>query len=230
MKKNTYVQFENGFFEKIIKNKRIEMLNLIKKEINISEIKDLLDIGTTEDNVLGSSNIFCHMLDKIPIHKSISNQRITNKRFKLCLNKSITSDFKQEEINSMRSDLVMSSATIEHVGHLNNQICKVRNMISLSKKYIVITTPNRFFPIEVHTKLPFIHWLPKKIFRKILLLLGMSYFAEEKNLNLLDRSELNQILNSFSKEINYTIYNISLIGFVSNFLVICKVKSINNKI
>lgn len=103
-------------------------------------------------------------------------------------------------------------------------------MISLSKKYIVITTPNRFFPIEVHTKLPFIHWLPKKIFRKILLLLGMSYFAEEKNLNLLDRSELNQILNSFSKEINYTIYNISFIGFVSNFLVICKVKSINNKI
>ena len=230
MKKNTYVQFENGFFEKIIKNKRIEMLNLIKKEINISEIKDLLDIGTTEDNVLGSSNIFCHMLDKIPVHKSISNQRIANKRFKLCLNKSITSDFKQEEINSMRSDLVMSSATIEHVGHLNNQICKVRNMISLSKKYIVITTPNRFFPIEVHTKLPFIHWLPKKIFRKILLLLGMSYFAEEKNLNLLDRSELKQILNSFSKEINYTIYNISLIGFVSNFLVICKVKSINNKI
>ena len=36
--------------------------------------KDLLDIGTTEDSSAGSSNIFCKMLNKIKIHKSISNQ------------------------------------------------------------------------------------------------------------------------------------------------------------
>ena len=52
----------------------------------------------------------------------------------------------------------------------------------------------------------------------------MDYFAREKNLNLLDISELKKILDTFSREISYKIYNIYFLGFVSNFLVICKVK------
>jgi len=27
-------------------------------------------------------------------------------------------------------------------------------------RHVFVTTPNRFFPIEVHTLLPFAHWLP----------------------------------------------------------------------
>lgn len=225
MNKNTYVQFENNFFEKIIKNKRLEMFNILKKKINIYKLKELLDIGTTNDSDLKSSNIFCNMLEVVPIHKSISDQIIKNKRFKIFTNKSITSNFTKKEISQLKSDLVISSATIEHVGSLKNQIKKVNNMIKLSRKYIVITTPNRFFPIEVHTKLPLIHWLPKNIFRKILLLLGMSYFAYEKNLNLLDKADLHNILANFSKKINYKIYNIKFLGFVSNFFVIGELKN-----
>jgi hypothetical protein len=224
MNTNTYVQFENIFFEKIIKNKRLEMFNILKKKINIYKLKELLDIGTTNDSDLKSSNIFCNMLEVVPIHKSISDQIIKNKRFKICTNKSITSNFTKKEISKLKADLVISSATIEHVGSLKNQIKKVNNMIKLSRKYIVITTPNRFFPIEVHTKLPLIHWFPKNIFRKILLLLRMSYFAYEKNLNLLDKTDLHNILANFSKKINYKIYNIKFLGFVSNFFVIGELK------
>jgi len=224
MKKNTYVQFENTFFERIINQKRMEMFKLVCKKINISKINDLLDIGTTNDSKLSSSNFFCRMFDKIPKHKSISNQKINNSRFERCLKKSITSNFSKKEINILKSDLVISSAVIEHVGNFKNQTNKVRNMIQLSKKYVIITTPNRFFPVEVHTKLPLIHWLPKKMFRKILLSLRMDYFACEKNLNLLDISELKKILDTFSREISYKIYNIRFLGFVSNFLVICEVK------
>jgi hypothetical protein len=224
MKKNLYIQFETNFFDKIINKKRIEMVHLVKKYIKISKIQSLLDIGTTEDLSADSSNIFCKMLYKVKIHKSISNQKIKNKRFKLCIKKSITSDFSKEIISNFKSDLVISSATIEHVGSLKNQINKVRNMISLSKKYVVISTPNRFYPIELHTKLPLLHWLPKNIFRKVLLFLNMGYFADEKNLNLLDKSELKKILNIFSQKIDYKIYNIRFLGFVSNFLVICKIK------
>ena len=224
MKKNLYIQFETSFFDKIINKKRIEMIDLIKNNIKISKIKDLLDIGTTKDSSAGSSNIFCKMLDKIKIHKSISNQKIKNKRFKYCLKKSITSKFSKEIINIFKSDLVVSSATIEHVGSLKNQITKVSNMISLSKEYVVISTPNRFYPIELHTKLPLLHWLPKTLFRKILLLLNMNYFADEKNMNLLSKSDLKKILNIFSQKIDYKIYNIYFLGFVSNFLVICKIK------
>ncbi len=227
MKKKLYIQFENSFFDKIINKKRIEMIKLINKNIKISKIKDLLDIGTTEDSTAKSSNIFCKMLNKIPIHKSISNQIITNKRFKISLKKSITSKFSNKNIKDLKCDLVISSATIEHVGNFKNQVFKVKNMISLSNKYVVITTPNRFYPIELHTKLPLIHWLPKKLFRKILIFLNMNYFADEKNLNLLSKNELKKILNTFSKKIDYKIYNINFLGFVSNFLVICKIKKIS---
>ena len=224
MKKNLYIQFENNFFDKIINKKRIEMVNLLKKKISIKLIKDLLDIGTTQDLSADSSNIFCKMLNNIKIHKSISNQKITNTRFRNCIKKSITSKFSKETINTFKSDLVISSATIEHVGSLKNQIRKVSNMISLSKEYVVISTPNRFYPIELHTKLPLLHWLPKTIFRKILLLLNMKYFADEKNMNLLSKSDLKKILNIFSQKIDYKIHNIYFLGFVSNFLVICKIK------
>ena len=224
MKKNLYIQFETNFFDKIINKKRIEMISLVKKHIKISKIKDLLDIGTTEDSSAGSSNIFCKMLNKIKIHKSISNQKITNKRFKFCLKKSITSKFSKQNIQSFKSDLVISSATIEHVGNLKNQIIKVKNMITLSRKYVVISTPNRFYPLELHTKLPLLHWLPKSLFRKILIFFNMNYFADEKNLNLLSKSDLKKILNIFSKKIDYKIHNIRFLGFVSNYLVICKIK------
>ena len=73
MKKNLYIQYENNFFDKIINRKRVEMVNLIKKKIDICKINDLLDIGTTEDVTANSSNIFCKMFDFIKIHKYISN-------------------------------------------------------------------------------------------------------------------------------------------------------------
>lgn len=224
MKKNLYIQFENNFFDKIINKKRIEMVDLIKKNIDISKIDDLLDIGTTEDFTAKSSNIFCKMLDTIKIHKSISNQKITNKRFSSCLKKSITEEFDKKLIDDFKSDLVVSSATIEHVGDFENQVKKVKNMISLSKKYIVLSTPNRFYPVEFHTKLLFVHWLPKNFFRKILLFLKMNYFADQNNLNLLSKKDLIEILDKFSDKINYKIYNIRFLGFVSNFFVIGELK------
>ena len=224
MKKKLYIQFENNFFDEIVNQKRIEMINLIRKKIRINKLRDLLDIGTTEDTSSKTSNIFCKMLNEIPIHKSISNQKITNSRFKVRLRKSITSKFSYNQIKKLKSELVISSATIEHVGSFYNQVLKVSNRIKLSKKYVIITTPNLYYPIELHTKLPFIHWLPKKIFRKILLFMGMNYFASEKNLNLLSKRELEKILKKFDKKIEFKIYKIKLLFFVSNFLVICKIK------
>ena len=224
MKENLYIQYENNFFDKIINKKRIEMVDLIKKNIDISKIDDLLDIGTTEDFTAKSSNVFCKMLDSIKIHKSISNQKITNKRFALCLEKSITEAFDKRLIDDFKSDLVVSSATIEHVGNFENQVKKVKNMISLSKKYIVLSTPNRFYPVEFHTKLLFVHWLPKNFFRKILLFFKMNYFADQNNLNLLSKKELIEILDKFSDKINYKIYNIRFLGFISNFFVIGELK------
>ena len=32
---------------------------------------------------------------------------------------------------------------------------------------VFITTPNRRFPVEVHTRLPFVHWLPDRTAHRV---------------------------------------------------------------
>ena len=49
---------------------------------------------------------------------------------------------------------------------------------------MIVQTVSRYFPIETHTKIPFIHFLPNKIYRKIYSLLGFKYQVFEENLNL----------------------------------------------
>ena len=58
-------------------------------------------------------------------------------------------------------DIVYSNATIEHVGSHNKQKIFISECARVAKKTIFITTPNRYFPLDFHTKIPFIHMLPK---------------------------------------------------------------------
>ena len=56
MKEKNYGIFNINFLDNIIKNKRSEMLNILSKNINNKNLMSFLDIGTTEDNELESSN------------------------------------------------------------------------------------------------------------------------------------------------------------------------------
>ena len=101
----------------------------------------------------------------------------------------------------------------------------VKNIINLTKKIFFITTPNRFYPIEFHTKLPLIHWLPKGIHRFILSkLLNHKFLAKEKNLNLLCYQSINSMMSNFKRDIHYKIIPIKLLGIVSNYIIIGKKK------
>jgi SAM-dependent methyltransferase len=58
-------------------------------------------------------------------------------------------------------DLVFSNAVIEHVGGFERQRRFVLEALRVARRAF-ITTPNRAFPIEVHTRLPLVHWLPDR--------------------------------------------------------------------
>ena len=104
----------------------------------------------------------------------------------------------------------------------------LKNVISLTKKIFIIITPNKYYPIDFHTKIPFIHWLPKKIYRKLLKVLNLNFFSLEKNLNLLSDNDLIMILNNFDKQIVYKIHYIKLLGLRSNLIVLgTKIKKYN---
>jgi len=220
-KQKIYLEIHNSFFEKILIKKRKEILSQIKDFLRNKEIADVLDVGTTEDDRNSSSNYLIKNLGNFKNYKSISDQQISTVFFSKTLKKSITDDFNQNEIESFQSDLVISNATIEHVGNFNDQIQMCKNIINLSKKYFVITTPNRFHPIEFHTKIPLIHWLPKKLHRRILKSIGLNFFAEEKNLNLLSEFDLKFIMKKLCQE-NYEIRSINFFFIKSNLILIGK--------
>ena len=54
-------------------------------------------------------------------------------------------------------DLVVSNAVVEHVGNEADQLAFVAEHVRVGRDW-VITTPNRWFPVESHTSTIFLHW------------------------------------------------------------------------
>ena len=208
---------------RIILKKRKEMVDIINKYYEDDDLNDALDIGTTNDMKYSHSNYLIKNLKNIKVFKSISDQKINSTFFFIkSLNKSILDKFSYEEINQYSSDLVLSNATIEHVGSFTNQWQMISKMIKLTKKNIVLITPNRYHPIDFHTQIPLIHWLPKKIHRKILSLISLKFYSKEENLNLLSKTDLINLLNNFDT-IQYEFRYINLLGLKSNCIIFGKI-------
>ena len=216
--KTIYVINHYNFFDKIVLRKRLEISNIINNTIKDLQIHDALDIGTTSDDKNASSNIVIKNIKNIEKFKCISDQIVNSDFFHKSLNKSITEKFSENELYDFSSDLVVSNATIEHVGNTLNQKKMLENIIKLTKKIFILTTPNRFYPIELHTKIPLIHWFPKSIYRKILKILGLSFYANEENLNLLSVNELKKMLDNH--KITYEIKFLKLLFFKSNIIIV----------
>ncbi len=219
--KKIYLKNHDTFFDKIIVKNRLKMVSLIKNHFNDEKLDDVLDIGSTNDFENESSNFLIKNLKNFKSYKSISDQKIELSFFSKALKKSITENFSDLELEEYKSDVVISNATIEHVGSLENQIKMCENIIKLSKKYFIIITPNRYHPVEFHSKLPLLHWFPKIIHRRILTLIGMKFLADEKNLNLLSHNDLINIMKKLNHN-NYEIKNINFLFFKSNLLLFGK--------
>ena len=57
-------------------------------------------------------------------------------------------------------DVVFSNAVIEHVGGRERQQVFADEAMRVGRR-VFVTTPNRWFPLELHTHLPLVHWLPE---------------------------------------------------------------------
>jgi ubiquinone/menaquinone biosynthesis C-methylase UbiE len=87
-------------------------------------------------------------------------------------------------------DVAYSNAVIEHVGGRKSQADFLRELWRVARQGIFVTTPNRWFPVEFHTILPLAHWLPPGVFRGLLRQIGYHFYAQEANLNLMSRGDL----------------------------------------
>ena len=180
-------------FQKITLNARNQFFNLFLTNNAYSDNKTIIDVGTTP-SVDKEQNIF---LEKTKNNKNItclSNQdcKILKKKYENIKN-IFVGDGKNTAFDNNSFDIAHSNATIEHVGSFTNQVSFVKELVRISRESVFIQTPNRFYPIDFHTILPFIHWLPKHIHRKMLKFLKLDFYSEEENLNLLTEKNLKDI-------------------------------------
>jgi SAM-dependent methyltransferase len=111
-------------------------------------------------------------------------------------------------------DIVFSNAVVEHAGGRREQREFIREALRVGRRFFV-TTPNRWFPVEVHTGLPLLHFLHPRVYRGLLRKLGHEYYASEANLNLLDRKSL---LGLFPAGGSVDVHRIKTLGFTSNLI------------
>jgi SAM-dependent methyltransferase len=57
-------------------------------------------------------------------------------------------------------DVAFSNAVVEHVGGREQQRRFVAELCRVAPR-VFVSTPNRWFPVETHTLVPFVHWLPR---------------------------------------------------------------------
>jgi hypothetical protein len=57
-------------------------------------------------------------------------------------------------------DIAFSNAVVEHVGGREEQQRFVAELCRVAPR-VFLSTPNRWFPLETHTLVPLVHWLPR---------------------------------------------------------------------
>lgn len=192
--------------------------NMFHKFMDILEPQPdykVIDIGVTSDESYQESNYFEKMYpykDQIVCVGTEDGGHLEEKYPGVQFQKVIPGQpfpFKDKEF-----DIAFSNAVIEHVGNTKAQTNFVLEMARVSKAFF-LTTPNRWFPVEFHTAIPLLHFFPKKTYRKVLSIMGESYWSKEENLNLLSRKDLRAL---FSDNPGVVIDNVKLFGIATNLI------------
>jgi len=149
----------------------------------------ILDIGTSDDTGPDSS-----MLERLYPHREhLTCASLTDGKAILAAYPGVhhiqINAGEPLPFNSNSFDIVYSNAMLEHVGPARQQKKFVEEMGRVaSRRFLAV--PNRGFPIEHHTCLPFIHCLPKAWFRRLLQDTRYDFWSHEENLNYVSAQDL----------------------------------------
>ena len=175
----------------------------------------MLDLGVTPDSSLVESNFFeklyphperitaCSIEDASRLEQEFPGVRFVR------IGKGPL-PFRDNEF-----DVLFCSAVLEHVGTRQEQALFLSEVTRVSRRAF-LTTPNRWFPVDFHTMLPLIHWLPQRLHQRLLRLLGYDFLSCTENLNLLGCRDVRSLLPS---HLQVRIHVNRLFGMVSNLMV-----------
>jgi hypothetical protein len=203
---------------------RRRMLAAFDEAFRPSVAASILDVGATSDRAYDHSN---YLAAWYPHKSRITAVGIDDASFLESLYPGLTflrADGRNLPFEAGRFDFVHSSAVLEHVGTRESQANFLGELWRVAREGIFVTTPNRWFPVEFHTILPLVHWLPRPLFCRVLKAMGRNFFADEENLNLLSRHDLAAVAG-MAGIARFRIDSVALLGWPTNLMLVARKRS-----
>jgi len=215
---NTYSVVGPGSWrERLILAARRKMYRTMTRLVPIDDGASVLDVGVTADRSCAYSNFFEFLLPHPERITALSDQDASWMESVWPGLRFVRGDARVLPFPNDSFDFVFSSAVIEHVGSRENQRRFLAECLRVTRGDLFITTPNRWFPVEMHSGLPFVHWLPPTTCRGILKFLGFDTLAKEENLNLLGGHDLKALTDGLVFS-DMRLAAMRFLGFKSNLL------------
>jgi ubiquinone/menaquinone biosynthesis C-methylase UbiE len=178
-----------GFARRIstIARRRVHELFMQKLQPKPKDL--ILDIGTSDD-----TGIEANMLEQLYPHRevltcaSLSDGKLILAAYPGVRHVRIAAG-EPLPFDDNAFDIVYCNAVLEHAGSRMHQNKFIAEMCRVAPRRF-LAVPNSSFPIETHTCLPLIHYLPKTWFRWLLRKTRYDFWSHEENLNYISAPEL----------------------------------------
>jgi SAM-dependent methyltransferase len=165
------------FVHWLSRRSRQAKLQLLQKEIGNDPAKRVLDVGAGgewehAENTLEKYYPYPERIVAVSLEEGIHGLKQKYRAVRWVLGNGLNLPFEDKAF-----DIAYSNAVIEHVigDHFRRQL--VAEMLRVAR-CCLITTPNALFPVELHSRLPIVHWLPDKWHNWITKRLGMGFIAK----------------------------------------------------
>jgi hypothetical protein len=156
------------------KRSRDEKWAIYQGEFPPTPDEKVIDVGVSSLDTLDTENFFLRRYPHPSGVTAVGVQNLDGLVSRYPGVTFLTADGRDLPFDSKAFGVAHSNAVIEHVGDYTQQRRFVHEICRVAETGM-ITTPNRWFPVDSHTQVPFVHWLPRP-----LMLAGLRLFGHRE--------------------------------------------------
>jgi SAM-dependent methyltransferase len=170
------------FIQELVIKVRKQLFDHFCEEMRPQPDSTILDVGVTDETSPAANMLEqCYRYPQQIVCAGLSDGRVIQQSYPGVGYVQIRAGEKLP-FADRQFDISYSNAVLEHVGGFARQRAFIAELCRVGKKTFLVV-PNRWFPIEPHTVLPLLHYLPPTWFRRILRQTRYHEWATEETLN-----------------------------------------------
>jgi len=159
------VSLAEGAAGRISARSRRRKLELFIRELSPTPETTVVDVGVTDtgfgEDAYGTHNFFEALYPWPERITAVSTQHLDRFSEAFPRVRAVRADGRDLPFADGEFDVGFSNAVLEHVGGRDDQRAFVEELCRVARR-VFLATPNRWFPVDSHTLLPFVHWLPRE--------------------------------------------------------------------